>query len=242
MKRTILILALLAAPAAQADFLDKLRGLVGEQEKSTATTAGLSQQEMTQGVLEALSVGVKRAVEQLGQAGGYLDDPQVRIPLPKQVQSVEKVVRSLGQGKYADQFIASMNRAAEQAVPVATDIFLKSIRGMELTDAQSIVSGPDNAATEYFKSHTREELHTAFLPIVKKATQDANVTAAYKQLAERAGPMSGGLLKPESLDLDQYVTDKALDGLFLKLAEEEQRIRENPVARSTELLKKVFGR
>lgn len=241
MKRTILILTMLAATAAQADFLEKLRGLMGEPEQSTKTTAGLSQQEMTQGVLEALSVGVKRAVEELGQTGGYLDDAQVRIPLPNQVQSVEKVVRSLGQGQYADQFIASMNRAAERAVPVATDIFLKAIQGMQLSDAQAIVSGPDNAATEYFKRHTREALHAAFLPIVQKATQETNVTAAYKQLAQQAGPLSGGLLKSESLDLDQYVTGKALDGLFLKLAEEEQRIRENPMARSTELLKKVFG-
>lgn len=242
MRRTALVLALFAVATAQADFRDKLRGLLGGEEKSTAGTAALSNQDMVQGVLEALSVGVKRAVDQLGTAGGYLEDPQVRIPLPKQLRSVEKLARGLGQGKYADQFIASMNRAAEQAVPVATDIFLKAIQGMQLTDAQSIVSGPDDAATEYFKTHTRDQLHAAFLPVVKKATQDANVTASYKQLAQRAGPMSGGLLKPESLDLDEYVTREALDGLFLKLADEERRIRQNPVARSTELLKKVFGR
>ncbi len=244
MKRTILILALLTTPIAHADFRDQLRGLLGGQDKNSAstTTAALSNQDMVQGVLEALSVGVKRAVDQLGKSGGYLQDPQVRIPLPKQIASVEKLARSFGQGKYVDQFVASMNHAAEQAVPVATDIFLKTIQGMQLTDAKAIVSGPSNAATEYFKTHTREELHAAFLPIVKKATENTNVTAAYKQLVQRAAPMAGGLLNAESIDLDQYVTSEALDGLFLKLADEEKRIRQDPVARSTELLKKVFGR
>lgn len=244
MKQAILILALLTIPIAHADFRDQLRGLLGGQDKNSGntTTAALSNQDMVQGVLEALSVGVKRAVDQLGQAGGYLQDPQVRIPLPKQVAAVEKLARNFGQGKYVDQFVASMNHAAEQAVPVATDIFLKTIQGMQLTDAKAIVSGPNNAATEYFKTHTREQLHAAFLPIVRKATENTNVTAAYKQLVQRATPMAGGLLNAESIDLDQYVTSEALDGLFLKLADEEQRIRQDPVARSTELLKKVFGR
>jgi len=135
-----------------------------------------------------------------------------------------------------------MNRAAEHAVPVAKDIFLKAIREMRLSDARAIVSGPADAATEYFQTHTREDLQAAFLPIVRKATADADVTARYKQLAERAGSLSGGFLKPETLDLDGYVTERALDGLFVKLAEEEQRIRQDPLARTTDVLKKVFGR
>jgi len=242
MKRVFLFAALLAAAGAQAGFLDQLRGVLQGETTDAGETTSLSNQEMIQGVLDALSVGVQRAVAELGQAGGYLDDPQVRIPLPAQLRSVESLLRRVGQDRYADQFIASMNGAAEQAVPVAKDIFLKTIRQMNVEDARGIVTGSDDAATEYFRSHTREELQAAFLPIVRDATDEAQVTARYKQLADRAQSLSGGLVKPETLDLDRYVTDKALDGLFVKLADEERRIREDPVARSTELLKKVFGR
>lgn len=247
MKRMVLIMAglatALAVPVTQADLGDKLRELMGDKEKGASSApAALSPEQTTKGVLEALSVGVKRAVDGLGQAGGYLDNPQVRIPMPEQLRSVEKLVRRMGQDKYADQFVATMNHAAEEAVPVATDIFLKSIREMEVADAKAIVKGPEDAATRYFENHTRDSLHEAFLPIVKKATEQANVTAAYKQLVERAGPFASGLAKAESLDLDQHVTNKALDGLFVMLAKEEKRIREDPVARTTELLKKVFGK
>ena len=243
MKRIVLITALLAvASATQAGFLDQLRDVLKGGQTQSTETAALSNREMTQAVLDALSVGVQRAVTELGQTGGYLQDPQVRIPLPEPLRPVDSVLRRIGQEQYAERFVASMNQAAEQAVPVAKDIFLAAIRDMQLDDARAIVSGPADTATQYFKTHTREQLHTAFLPIVRKATDDARVTATYKQLADRAGALSGGLIGAESLDLDGYVTDQALDGLFLKLAEEERRIREDPLARTTELLKKVFGR
>lgn len=242
MKTIALVVALLAVSAAQADFLDQLRGLIGGKQDAAPATAELSNQEMVQAVLDALAVGVQRAVTELGKSGGYLNDPQVRIPLPEQLQSLDSVLRRVGAGAYADRFVTAMNGAAEQAVPVAKDIFLEAIRDMEVADAQAIVTGPDDAATRYFDARTREALHGAFLPIVRQATEEAQVTAHYKQLADRARSLSGGFLSAETLDIDAYVTGKALDGLFLKLAEEEQRIREDPVARTTELLKRVFGR
>ena len=250
MKRALPLAVLLTVTAtAQAGWQDTLKGLLGDdtgsqstsQSTSQSSTSALSEQELTGGINEALSVGVKRAVALLGRQGGYLDDAQVRIPLPGALQPVDRMLRAVGQQRYADQFVASMNHAAEQAVPVATDIFLQAIQQMKLNDARAIVNGPPDAATRYFQTHTTEQLRTAFLPIVRRATDQTQVTARYKALMSQAGGMSS-LVNTRSLDLDRYVTDRALDGLFLKLAQEEERIRKDPVARSTELLRQVFGR
>lgn len=207
---------------------------------STTPSSALSTQEMNGGLKEALSVGVQRAIELLGRDGGYLNDKTVRIPLPGVLAKAESGLRMVGQGKLADEFITTMNRAAERAVPEAASIFADAIRSMTLQDAQGILQGPDDAATQYFRTTSGERLAQAIAPIVKDATEQAGVTSAYKRMVGGSG-MLGGMMGGSALDLDKYVTDKTLDGLFFKLAAEEKAIRQNPLARSTDLLKKVFG-
>lgn len=244
----ILLCAALYSAHVHAGFnLDMLKQLgIGSQEatqeqrtEANPVSAKLSQQEMDQALKQALSKGVQHAVEMLGKNGGYLDDPSVKIPMPRNLAKVESVLRSLGQEKLADEFVATMNHAAEKAVPEAATVFSNSLKQMTLQDVEGILKGPDDAATQYFRKTSSAQLKERFLPIVEAATNQAGVTAAYKRMMAKAGPLAqfmGG-----AQDIDGYVTDKALDGLFLKIAEEEKAIRTNPVARSTDLLKKVFG-
>jgi len=238
----LLAMSLLTASVAAADWRSTLGEFFGSKESAGTTTSqpALTDQEMNSGVLEALAVGIQRAIHLLGQAGGYLNDSTVRIPMPGHLQTVEKGLRAIGRDKYADQFIETMNRAAEKAVPLTRDIFMDTIRNMSLTDARNIVQGPDDAATQYFRTHSSDQLTAAILPIVKDATAEAGVTAAYKRMVGRMGFLDG-VVDRQGWDLDRYVTGKALDGLFYKLAEEERLIRRDPVARTTDLLKKVFG-
>lgn len=212
-------------------------GVVGG---SSDAASSLTTDEIVRGLKEALNLGAEKAIELLGRSGGYLDDPQVRIPLPDTVDTIAKGLRAAGQGELVDQFTRSMNRAAEQAVPETAKIFSQSIREMSLQDARGILQGSDSAATNYFREHSSDQLRAAILPIVKQTTAENNVTAYYKRLAGQAGFL-GSLLNQDALDLDRYVTDRALDGLFLKLAEQERLIREDPLARSSDLLKTVFG-
>lgn len=253
MRKTLpfVILLVLALPL-QAGWRDWLDGWLGggEADKPAATqptapqpatSKAPGQQDMTRAILDALQVGVQRAIELLGKDGGYLNDSQVRIPMPDSLKSVEKVVRKLGQDKYADQFIASMNTAAEHAVPQTQEIFIDAIKGMSVQDAQAIVTSRDNAAaTHYFQEKTSADLRKVVQPLVSDVMQQSGVTRAYKKLVDKAGFLSD-YVDPKSLDLDAYVTEKTLDGLFLKLADEERRIRADPVARSTDILKQVFG-
>ena len=171
----------------------------------------------------------------------------VKIPMPEKLRTVEKTLRVLKQDKLADEFVTTMNHAAEQAVPEAAGVFGDAIKGMSIEDAKAILTGTNNAATQYFRRTTETNLYAKFLPIVKQATDQTGVTSAYKQLMEKAeaansfGSFGRSLLGAESMDVDAYVTNKALDGLFKMVAEEEKRIRENPAARTTALLQKVFG-
>ncbi len=229
-----------SAYAGWRDWLKPLEDAVGPE--TTESVAGLSQQEVASGLKEALDVGIQRAIELLGREGGFLNDPQVKIPLPDTLQQVEKGLRAVGQDQLADEFVTTMNRAAERAVPETLNIFGDAIRNMTLEDAKAILNGPDDAATGYLRKNGEGRLQQAILPIVKEATESTGVTSAYKQMMGSVGGFLGGFLDQDSLDIDQYVTTKAMDGLFLKLADEEKRIREDPVARSTELLKTVFGR
>ncbi|MGA7802954.1 MAG: DUF4197 domain-containing protein [Gammaproteobacteria bacterium] len=234
------LLPVVAADAGWRDFLEQLPG--GSREGSTAASraGSLSESEMAGGLKEALQKGIQHAVSQLGRAGGFLDDASVRIPMPKQLQWVERSLRAVGQERRADEFVTSMNRAAEQAVPQAARVFSDAAKAMTLKDARAIVSGPQDAATAYFRSHTEGQLTDRMLPIVRQATARVAVTANYKRLMAAAGPMAG-YLGTDAVDLDSYVTRRTLDGLFLKIAEEERQIRENPAARTTALLKKVFS-
>lgn len=204
------------------------------------STGGVDQSELIGGLKEALSKGVQQAVGQLGKEGGFLKNPNVRIPMPENLQYVERGLRTAGQTKLADDFVATINHAAEKAVPEAAGIFADSLSKMSVADARGILTGPSDAATQYFRKSSETRLNEKFLPIVKNATEQVGVTAAYKNLMAKAGP-AAQLLGSDAGDLDAYVTRKSLDGLFKVIAAEEKRIRENPAARTTDLLKKVFG-
>lgn len=235
-------LTLLTVPA-QAGLFDQLKETAGSVLKSTtgstSSTSTLSNTEIIDGLKQALQIGSQKAIEQLGQHGGYLAHPDVRIPIPDTLQPVAKSLDYLGQGALVEQFQTTLNRAAEQAVPEAVEIFSDAIRQMSIEDAKQILDGPDDAATSYFRKTSGEKLYQRFLPIVQQATNAAGVTASYKQLAQQAKSMSN-LIPQQALNLDGFVTQKAVDGLFLRIAQEEKSIRENPAERTTELLKKVF--
>lgn len=204
------------------------------------TLASLTAGEMNGGLKEALANGIQKAIEQLGKEGGFLNNLDVKIPMPENLQKIEKTLRTVGQGSVADEFIATMNRAAEQAVPEAVQVFGDSIKAMTVQDATGILTGPPDAATQYFRKTSEEQLRQRFMPIVKQATEKTGVTVAYKNLTAKAGPAAAFLGK-DAGDLDGYITQKTLDGLFKMIAAEEARIRENPAARTTDLLQKVFG-
>jgi hypothetical protein len=204
------------------------------------SVAGLSSEQVAQALKEALGKGLQRAVSTLGQPGGFLTNLNVKIPIPEKLQLIEKGLRAINQGQYADQCITTMNQAAEQAVPAAADVFVNSLKNMSVDDAKGLLSGAQDAATQYFRKTTETELTAKFSPIVQQAMTKCGTTAAYQQLLDKAKGVSPLFSNP-SLDLNAYVTSKAMDGLFKTVAEEEKRIRENPVARSTDLLKSVFG-
>ncbi|WP_260293480.1 DUF4197 domain-containing protein [Sedimenticola hydrogenitrophicus] len=237
----LLLGAVFIAGVAQADWkswLESAREAVEQRDVSTAST--LSNEQIIQGLKEALRVGTEKAIALLGRQGGYLNDAQVRIPLPEGLNSVAKGLRAVGQGTLVDEFETTLNRAAEQAVPETLSIFGETIRQMSLEDARGILKGGDSAATDYFKAKGSDRLKAVILPIVQQATKRAGVTSAYKDLVGQVGFL-GSYVDMDALDLDKYVTARALDGLFLKLAEQERLIREDPVARTTDILKTVFG-
>jgi len=237
--RTLLFvtsLVLLPACAGNAGWLDDLDAALNKQ----GTVKSPSQEQMVSAVREALEQGSRRAVNTLGKRNGFLGNPKVRIPVPSQLRGIEQGMRQLGHGKTADAFITSLNRAAETATPQAKEILVGAIRKMSVQDAVNIIRGPDNAATTYFRNKTDKRLTKAMLPIVTKATDKVDVTRSYKNMLKQAGPLAA-FIDLKQLDIDAYVTRKTLDGLFLVVAEEEKRIRKEPVARTTDLLKQVFG-
>ena len=241
----ILVVIVCFAPlVGRAGWLDLLNPKSGSNTTGSAavptTLAALSQSDVASGLKEALSKGVNQAIANLGKEGGFLNNADVKIPMPPQLHQVEGALRAVGQSKMADEFVATMNHAAEQAVPVAANVFAGAITNMTVEDAKAILTGPSDAATQYFRKTSETQLHEQFLPIVRDATAKTGVTAAYKNLLRQAGPAAAFLGK-DAGDLDGYVTKKSLDGLFKMVAAEEKRIREDPAARTTDLLKKVFG-
>lgn len=214
-----------------------------KKKKTTAktTTTAVTDTEITGGLKEALAKGVKFAVDTLGRENGFLGDARVKIPLPKGLQKLEKGLRVAGQGKAVDEFVGSMNHAAEKAVPVAIDVFVDAIKQMTFDDARKILfSGQDDSATQFFRRTSEENLRGKFRPIVEKFTAEVGVTNKYKTMIGKAG-FAAQLLGKDATDLDGYVTQKALDGLFFMVAEEEKKIRKDPLGRTTSLLQKVFG-
>ena len=215
-----------------------LAGIVAAQ---TGKAKNVTDTEISGGLKEALSKGVKFAVNSLGKQDGYLGNPRVKIPLPKSLQRMEKALRLAGQGKSVDEFVVSMNHAAEKAVPVAIDVFIDAIKKMTFDDARQILfSRQDDSATQFFRRTSEETLRGKFRPIVEEFTAKVGVTQRYKTMTGKYG-FASALLGKDATDIDGYVTQKALDGLFLLVADQEKKIRKDPLGRTTSLLKKVFG-
>jgi len=242
MKTTILLslimsVCLMMPISHAADIMDFLKAA------QVPSVTGSSQDSSTiaSGLRDALSVGTKNAVGMLSKKDGYFGNEAVKILLPENIRKVGDALRIAGYQKEVDAFILSMNQAAEKAVPKAADIFAGAIKEISFEDAKKILNGGDTAATNYFKEKTSSKLFAAFKPDVSQSMNEVGVTKAYKDMMGRYTSLIP-FGKAESLDLDTYVTNKSLDGLFYQLGQEEAKIRTNPAARTTDLLKKVFGK
>lgn len=246
MKRGLAILVgtfIACAAFAQLPKLDDLMKGGGTLPKTPAAGAKVGagdEKTNAAGIKEALAVGTERAVNSLSQMNGYFGNAAVKILMPSSIQKVAEVARMAGFQKQVDEFILSMNRAAEAAAPLAARYFGDAIRDMTFDDVRGILTGGDTAATEFFRRKTHDKLYAAFKPIVSQKVGEVGATRAYKDMMGRYEkvPMMGG----QSLDLDDYVTNKSLDGLFYMVGQEEKKIRTNPAARTTDLLKSVFGK
>jgi hypothetical protein len=199
----------------------------------------ITSREAVAGLKAALEKGSQAAVATLGRVDGFFGNPQVKIPLPESLQRTERLMRRVGMARYADELILTLNRAAEAAVPEARQLLLDAVKKMTVQDAKGILSGGDTAATEYFRRTTQDALRKRFLPIVKKATSRVELAEKYNEYADTA--VAFGLVKKDDANLDDYVTQKALDGLFFMVAEEEKAIRKDPVGAASAILRKVFG-
>ena len=228
-----MILLFFAMPAS-AQFEQIFKGL------SSGQRSGLSDVKIGSGLKEALQIGTENAVSLTGRTDGYFMNQAIKILMPEKLRNLEKGLRTVGYGPQVDEFILSMNRAAEQAAPLAKQIFLDAIGEMSFDDAQKILSGGDTAATDYFKTKTTNKLTTAFSPVVEQTMNEVGVTRQYNELVGRF--QSIPFMKSKTLDINHYVVTKALDGLFLVLGDEERKIRTNPAARVTDLLKEVFSK
>jgi hypothetical protein len=226
------LLVLPATAFSQADQIARRLGL--------GKPSGSSDSKIAAGLKEALRVGADSAVKIVGQRDGYFGNEVIKILMPANLRPVEKTLRVVGYGPKVDGFVLSMNRAAEAAAPAAKKIFGDAILSMSFEDAQQIFSGGDTAATDYFKSKTSAQLTAAFRPVVEKTMNENGVAQQYNSLLGRA--QSIPFMKSQSLDITQYVVSKALDGLFFTLGQEERKIRRDPIARTTSLLKEVFGK
>jgi hypothetical protein len=225
---------LLTAIPASAQ-LDRLFKSLGGGEKGS----GLSDMKIGSGLKEALKIGTENAVSFTGKKDGFFLNQAIKILMPEKLRTFERGLRAVGYGPEVDEFVLSMNRSAEKATPFAKQIFWDAIGEMTFDDVRRILSGNDTAATDYFKGKTTGKLTEVFKPIVSNAMNEVGVTRQYKQLVGRYESIP--FVKKESFDLDQYVVTKALDGLFHMVGEEETKIRKNPTARTTDLLKEVFG-
>ena len=231
---TICMIVLLTALPASAQ-LDRIFKGLGIGQK-----AGLSDAKIGSGLKEALKIGAENTVNLTGKTDGYFLNQAIKILMPEKLRTLEKGLRTVGYGQQIDDFVLSMNRAAEQAAPSAKKIFWDALEGMTFEDTRKILSGNETAATEYFKSKTTDQLTAAFKPVVDKSMDEVGVTRQYKELVGRHESIP--FVKKETFDPDHYVVTKALDGLFHVLGEEERKIRKDPTARVTDLLKEVFGK
>ena len=227
---SVIAVALFVSPAsAQVEQL--LKGLGG---------SGITDSKASAGLKEALEVATQKAVSLTGRTNGYFGDAAIKILMPAKLQSMEQGLRAVGYGPQIDEFVLSMNRAAEQAAPAAKQIFGNAITNMSFDDAKKILTGGNTAATDYFKAKTTNELTAAFKPVIDKSMGQVGVTKQYQALVGKFETIP--FVKTQSFDLDNYVTGKALDGLFHVVGEQETMIRTNPAARTTTLLQEVFAK
>ncbi|MCF8167489.1 MAG: DUF4197 domain-containing protein [Rhodoferax sp.] len=206
---------------------------------ATGAAAELSQAEASSGLTAAITRGAEFAVSELGKQNGFLGNDRVRIALPEPLRKVESLARTLGMGRQADELVDAMNHAAEQAVVQAKPILLNAAKKMSFNDSREILLGESDAATQYFKRATSAELTAKFLPVVKKATTKVQLAQKYNEFAGQAVKL--GWMNEKDADIDTYVTQKTMDGLFVMIAEQEGRIRKDPVGTGSSILKKVFG-
>ena len=241
MKTWFLVLTLVFSHATWAlDLGEILKGVTeATSNKKTVSTTNLSDQDVTRGLKDALVEGAAKAVFSLGRTDGFLLNEKVRIPLPESLQKAESVMKAFGQGKRLEELKTSLNRAAEAAVPEAKTLLVDAIKKMSVADAQAVLTGGEDAATKYFRQATESKLHERFLPVVGKTVNRYKLTDQYNRIAGNAS--KAGLIGKEQADMAEYVTAKALDGLFLMIAEEEKAIRRDPLGRSSEYVRKVFG-
>jgi hypothetical protein len=202
-------------------------------------TNELDEKTIVAGLKEALEIGTQNAVRVVSQKNGYLANGKIRIPLPDDLNDFAEKLRKIGFGKDVDRFIDDMNHAAEKAATGAADIFVDAVKRMTLQDAINILHGADDAATHFFETQTRKKLYDMFFPVIKDSMDSIGVTKLYKKLLDAYNAIP--FIRKKSYDLDKYITNKGLDGLFYMLSEEEKKIRHNPAARVTELLRRVFG-
>jgi hypothetical protein len=238
-KKTVIaamFLACLSSPS-HAGWMDQVGGLIGGGKASSGAPGDA---QVVSGLKEALSVGTANAVASTSKVDGYFANQAIRILMPDKVQKVADVLGKVGYQRDVDEFVLSMNRAAEKAAPKAKEYFVDAIREMSFEDARKILDGGDTAATEYFRGKTQKKLYDAFRPTVSASMDEVGATRSYKNMVGKYTglPLVG---KPESIDLDHHVTTRALDGLFHMLGQEEKKIRTDPAARVTDLLKTVFG-
>ncbi|MEY4599729.1 MAG: hypothetical protein RLZZ445_2526 [Pseudomonadota bacterium] len=206
---------------------------------AAAGVADLSNADAVSGLKQALTDGSAAAVKMLGQDNGYFGNAKVKIPLPPNLQKIESGLRVMGMKKQADELVLSMNRAAEAAAPEAKQLLVDAVKKMSVQDAKAILTGGDTAATDYFRRTTQEQLTQRFLPIVKKSTDRVGLAQQYNNFAGQGASL--GLVKKDDATIETYVTRKALDGLYLMIAEQEKAFRQNPVGATSDIVKKVFG-
>lgn len=213
--------------------------LAARQQAWALSLADLSDKDASSGLRTALEKGALAAVALLGQPGGFLDNPKVRIPLPGYLEDAASLLRKFGQGQRVDELVTSMNRAAEAAVPMGKDLLVGAVKNMSVSDAKKILTGGDNSVTQFFAEKTRAPLGEKFLPVVTKATEKVGLADKYNRVAGKAAGL--GLVKKEDANIQRYVTGKSLDGLYTIIGEEERKIRQDPVGTGSAILQKVFG-
>ncbi|SRR6266496_4893880 len=237
MRAALLIYVLLCSCLAPAQFGDIWKKAT--ETLNRGNTSGLSNDKIIAGLREALQVSTGNAVALTGRPDGFLKNEAIKILLPPKLQTVGRGMRMIGMGARVDELEVGMNRAAEQATPEAKKIFIAAVKKMSFDDARKILTGNDTAATDYFKRTSSDDLTTAFTPIVIRSMQRVGVVQQYNRVLASA---PGGTVLTGQLDINKYVVTKTLDGLFLMLGEEEKKIRKDPAAQTTALLKEVFGR